>query len=119
MKQLICVLAIFCLISCSKEIQDGPRIYLANDSTIADTIVPNQIIEFHITAIGQNAPITRIQAFVNTTEYFDSSFVPEKTIQVVWPMNFAGKLRTQNIVLQATDENDLITKQSKTIFIQE
>ncbi|MCQ2958788.1 MAG: hypothetical protein MJ198_01180 [Bacteroidales bacterium] len=106
------------LISCSKEIKDGPYIYFSNKQEIADTISPTDTINFAITAIGNSYKVNRVQLFINKSEYFDTSFSAIDSITINWKMNFIGKLNTQNILIQATDENELISSQTMKIYVK-
>ncbi|MBR3980896.1 MAG: hypothetical protein IKJ98_07035 [Bacteroidales bacterium] len=110
------VLSIF--VSCTKEMMDGPRIYFANDSEIADTISQSDIITFKVTALGNNSKVNQVQLYVNTTEYFDSTFSATDSITIDWDLPFSGRLRTQNIKIQATDENELKASQTKKIYVK-
>ena len=105
-------------VSCTKEIMDGPYIYFANNSEIADTISQSDVITFKVTAIGNNAKVNQVQLYVNTTEYFDSTFSATDSITISWDLPFTGRLRTQNIKIQATDENDLKASQTKKIYVK-
>lgn len=114
--------ALFCLliISCSKEVKDGPYIYFSNASELPDTIQTktDSIVTFEITAIGKGYKINRAQLFVNQTEFYDSAFSATDSITFLWDMNFTGRLKTQNILIQATDERDMVSTQTKRIYIQ-
>lgn len=117
-KILVLTVCIVSFISCSKEIMDGPYVYFANDSEIADTITQSDVITFKVTAIGNNAKVNQVQLYVNTTEYFDSTFSATDSITINWDLPFSGRLRTQNIKIQATDENDLKASQTKKIYVK-
>ena len=106
-----------CFASCSKEIKDGPYIYFNNYSSIPDTITSETILPLGITAIGNGYKVTRAQLFVNKTEFFDTTFSATDSISISWNMAFNGRIKTQNIVKQATNENDMIATTSKKIYI--
>ena len=119
MKRIVILsLVVLCFISCSKEIMDGPHVYFANNSEIADTISQSDIITFKVTAIGNNAKVNQVQLYINTTEYFDSTFSATDSITIDWDLSFSGRLRTQNIKIQATDENELKASQTKKIYVK-
>ncbi len=118
MRKLLFIFGVCILVSCSKEIQDGPFVYFSNNQELADTISQKDSITFEITAIGNGYKVTRAQLFVNKTEFFDSSFAATDSISIKWTMDFSGRINTQNILIQATDEHDMIATQTKKIYIQ-
>ena len=105
-------------IACSKEIKNGPYVYFANQSELPDTIntATDSIVTFEISAIGNGYKVNRIQLFVNQSEYYDTTFDGIDSILVSYDMNFKGKLRTQNVLIQATDEKEMIATQTTSIF---
>lgn len=120
MKRIILIICVLFTISCSKEIKDGPFIYFTNESEIPDTlnIETDSLVTYKIKAISNGYKVNRIQLFVNTSEYFDTTFSSIDSIEVEYEMNFKGKLRTQNVLIQATDQKEMISTQTKPIFIQ-
>ena len=118
MRLIIFIFSILLLFSCTKEISDGPYIYFSNEASIPDTISQSDAITFEITAIGQSYKVTRAQVFVNTTEYFDTTFAATDSITFNWVSDFSGKLRTQNVMIQAIDESEMIGTQTKKIYIE-
>lgn len=118
MKRIALFFCLAFLVSCSKEIKDGPYIFFSNDSSIPDTIAADETIPFEITAQGNAYKITRAQMFINKTEYFDTSFSARDTFSTTWEMDFSGRTRTQNVMIQVTDENDMTATQTKKIFIK-
>ncbi|MCQ2605233.1 MAG: hypothetical protein MJ204_01670 [Bacteroidales bacterium] len=118
MKKIVFFASLLCLFSCSKEIKDGPHIYFSNLASIPDTIEAKTIVPFDITAIGNGYKVTRAQLFVNKTEFFDTSFSAKDSINIHWEMDFSGRTRTQNITIQATDENEMIATQTLKLFVK-
>lgn len=118
MRLIIFIFGTLLLFSCSKEISDGPYIYFSNEASIPDTISQSDAITFEITAIGQSNKVTRAQVFVNTTKYFDTTFAATDSITFNWISDFSGKLRTQNVMIQAIDESEMIGTQTKKIYIE-
>lgn len=120
MKRIILLFSILFLISCSKEIKDGPFVYFANESEIPDTldVATDSLVTYKIKALSNGYKLNRIQLFVNTSEYFDTTFSAVDSIEVEYEMNFKGKLRTQNVLIQAIDKNEMFSTQTKPIFIR-
>lgn len=120
MKHILLLISILFFISCSKEIKDGPFIYFANEKEIPDTInvANDSLVTYKIKAVSNGYKVNRIQLFVNKSEYFDTTFSSVDSIEVEYEMNFKGKLRTQNVLIQATDKNEMFSTQTKSIFIQ-
>ena len=118
MRHIIFIFGTLLLFSCSKEISDGPYIYFSNEASIPDTISQTDAITFEITAIGQSNKVNRAQVFVNQIEFFDTTFVATDSITFNWTSDFTGKLRTQNVMIQAIDESEMIGTQTKKIYIE-
>lgn len=117
-KHITLIASILLFFSCSKAPKDGPYIYFSNEDALADTISQSEAISIEITAIGNAYKVNRAQLFLNQTEYCDSMFNAVDSITIKWNLDFAGRINTQNILIQATDEHGLISTQTKKIYIQ-
>lgn len=118
MKRIIFILSVVLFFSCSKEIKDGPYIYFANDSELADTMSHQKSLTFTITAIGNSYKVKHAQLFINQTSFRDSIFSPTDSISITWEIDFTGRINTQNILIQATDEHEMVATQTKKIYIK-
>ena len=113
MKQIIFIVSVVFFFSCSKEIQDGPYVYFAND-----TMSQQKSLTFTITAIGNSYKVKHAQLFINQTSFRDSIFTPTDSISITWEIDFTGRINTQNILIQATDEHEMVATQTKKIYIK-
>ena len=118
MKHILFILTVLLFFSCSKEIKDGPYVYFANDSELADTMSQQNSLTFTVTAIGNSYKVTHTQLFINQTSFRDSIFSPTDSITITWEIDFTGRINTQNIMVQATDEHEMVATQTKQIYIK-
>ena len=90
----------------------------SDDSELADTMSQQKSLTFSITAIGNSYKVTHAQLFINQTSFRDSIFSPTDSITITWEIDFTGRINTQNILIQATDEHEMIATQTKKIYIE-